>query len=145
MRTMELGSLIVACVAVVVSIVTAIYAHQQASSAQDSAASAVSQAQAANEQVSLTEKQLALSERIRREQNEPYVVVDVQNSSAAYHVLNLVVENIGTTIARDVRIDFNPPLYTVNEQNHGFPIGDSESPEKWYSHASSWASDRDIF
>ncbi|MFJ2937894.1 hypothetical protein ACIO8G_34650 [Streptomyces sp. NPDC087219] len=52
--------------------------------------------------------QLALQQRIHREQNEPYVIVDIQPDP--YGAMLLVVENTGPTVARDVRISCEPPL-----------------------------------
>ncbi|MFB6528977.1 hypothetical protein [Streptomyces sp. NPDC056399] len=52
--------------------------------------------------------QLALQKRIHREQNEPYVIVDIQPDP--YGPMLLVVENTGPTVARDVRISCDPPL-----------------------------------
>ncbi len=53
---------------------------------------------------------MALAERIHREQNEPYVIVDIQPSDPASGTLVVVIENIGPTVARDVRISCGPPL-----------------------------------
>ncbi|MGW1328309.1 hypothetical protein ACWD64_37995 [Streptomyces antibioticus] len=77
---------------VAVAVVAAVIAVWQAAIARRSAA-----------------QQLALAERIHREQNEPYVIVDIQperNDGA----LLLVIENAGPTVARNVRISCNPPL-----------------------------------
>jgi hypothetical protein len=42
----------------------------------------------------------------RREQTQPYVVVDFVPSRVGHNVLNIAVVNIGSTPARDVRITF---------------------------------------
>lgn len=47
--------------------------------------------------------------RTREDQSRPFVVVDIQ-PGAGRSYFNLVVENIGTTAARDVRIVFDPPI-----------------------------------
>ncbi|MGX5397142.1 hypothetical protein ACWLMY_35435 [Streptomyces anulatus] len=52
--------------------------------------------------------QLELQERIHREQNEPYVIVDIQPDP--YRAMLLVIENTGPTVARDVRVSCEPPL-----------------------------------
>ena len=54
--------------------------------------------------------QLREVKRTREDQTRPYVVVDVQPGSAVASFLNLVVENIGSTPARDVQITFDPPI-----------------------------------
>lgn len=63
-------------------------------------------------------QQLALAERIHREQNEPYVIVDIQPERNNGSLL-LVIENAGPTVARNVRISCNPPL-----KSGWAPVGD---------------------
>lgn len=63
---------------------------------------------AAQEQVRVARQQLEHAEAVHREQNEPYVVVDIQ--PAVSGTLVIVVENIGSTVARNVRIEVDPPL-----------------------------------
>jgi len=50
--------------------------------------------------------------RTREAQSQPFVVVDIEPSRVWPNMLNLIVENSGTTLARDVRISFNTPLRT---------------------------------
>ncbi|MFB6578941.1 MULTISPECIES: hypothetical protein [unclassified Streptomyces] len=69
---------------------------------------ASSQVVAAQEQVRVARQQLEHAEAVHREQNEPYVVVDIQPDASG--TLVIVVENIGSTIARNVRIEVDPPL-----------------------------------
>ncbi|MFI8372038.1 hypothetical protein [Streptomyces sp. NPDC085466] len=59
-------------------------------------------------QTSAARAQLALGKRVHREQNEPYVIVDIQPDP--YGPMLLVIENTGPTVARDVRISCDPPL-----------------------------------
>ncbi|MET9690425.1 hypothetical protein ABZY81_18405 [Streptomyces sp. NPDC006514] len=66
------------------------------------------QVAAAQEQVRVARQQLEHAEAVHREQNEPYVVVDIQPDVSG--TLVIVVENIGSTIARNVRIEVDPPL-----------------------------------
>ncbi|MFF5924188.1 hypothetical protein ACFY8C_38570 [Streptomyces flavochromogenes] len=70
------------------------------------------QAKHANDQVEIAERQLELAEKIHREQNEPYVIVDVQPGAPGSMFLHLIVENIGSTVARNVRISADPPIET---------------------------------
>ncbi|MFJ4922488.1 hypothetical protein [Streptomyces sp. NPDC088725] len=65
-------------------------------------------------------KQLVLSERIHREQNEPYVIVDIQ-PDGNHGSLLLIIENTGPTVARDVRISCDPPLESGWEPRPGEP------------------------
>ncbi|MFJ4343335.1 hypothetical protein [Streptomyces sp. NPDC088915] len=73
-------------------------------------AHAKGQAQSAERQVVIAQQQLEHGERVYREQNEPYVVVDIQPGGLGSGVLVVVVENIGSTIARNVQITADPPL-----------------------------------
>ncbi|MFG3336983.1 hypothetical protein ACGFZZ_33815 [Streptomyces tendae] len=58
-------------------------------------------------------KQLELAERVHREQNEPYVIVDIEPYMPGHSLMVLVIENIGTTVARNVRISADRPLETT--------------------------------
>ncbi|MDN3249731.1 hypothetical protein [Streptomyces sp. ZSW22] len=104
-----------------VSVGAAGIAIWQARTASASARHSKQQARAADEQVRvaneqllqaerLHREQLALAERIHREQNEPYVIVDIQPSDPTSEILVVVIENIGPTMARNVRISCDPPL-----------------------------------
>lgn len=87
--------------AVVVAVAAAVIAVWQAAIARRSAA-----------------QQLTLAERIHREQNEPYVIVDIQPNHNDGSLL-LVIENAGPTVARNVRISCDPPL-----ESGWAPVGD---------------------
>jgi len=54
--------------------------------------------------------------RTREEQARPFVVVDIRPSTAASNILNLVIENVGTTVARNVTFEFEPPLQSSQEK-----------------------------
>lgn len=54
--------------------------------------------------------------KAREEEARPFVIVDVQSSAAWNNLFNLVVENAGATVARDVRLSFTPPLQSSNEE-----------------------------
>lgn len=53
--------------------------------------------------------------RARQEESRPFVIVDIQSSAAWNNLLNLVIENAGSTVARDVRVSFTPPLQSSND------------------------------
>jgi hypothetical protein len=93
----------------------------QARTASKSAKHSDRQAQAAEEQVRIAREQrqqaerlhgdqLALAQRVHREQNEPYVVVDLAADQPGTGLLALIIHNSGPTMARDVRIRFTPEL-----------------------------------
>lgn len=54
--------------------------------------------------------QLALAERVHREANEPYVIVDVQPREPWSFIFVVLIENVGPTVARNVRITATPEL-----------------------------------
>lgn len=61
-------------------------------------------------------RQLRHMEAARLDQSRPYVLVTVDNNPAAFHVIDLVVENAGAGPARDVVIKVDPPLTRVKEE-----------------------------
>jgi hypothetical protein len=64
--------------------------------------------------------QLREARRLREAQAQPYVVVDVEPSIVTRRILNLVIRNTGQTLARDVKIRFEPPLQSTIDSD-GFP------------------------
>jgi hypothetical protein len=54
--------------------------------------------------------QLNEAKQSRREQSEPYVIVDIQPQGQGSSVLYLVIQNIGPTMARNVKITVSPEL-----------------------------------
>jgi hypothetical protein len=54
--------------------------------------------------------QLKEARRLREDQSRPYVVVDFEISGSGHPHMDIVVSNIGTTLARDIRLSFDPPL-----------------------------------
>lgn len=55
-------------------------------------------------------RQLRQARDLRQEEAAPYIVLDVLRSRTSSWLFELVVENVGQTAARDVRIVINPPL-----------------------------------
>ncbi len=58
-------------------------------------------------------RQVTEARRTREAQAQPFVVVDIQPGRVWMNWLTLVVENIGKTLAKDVRIAFDPSLVTT--------------------------------
>ena len=58
--------------------------------------------------------QVREAKRLREEQAQPFVVADFQPSAVWSNIINLVVENVGKTLARDVRLTFDPPLASTH-------------------------------
>lgn len=59
--------------------------------------------------------QVREARRTRRAQAQPFVVVDIAPSNVWGNILNLIIENVGTTLARDVIVKFDPPIATSIE------------------------------
>ncbi|WP_326830234.1 hypothetical protein OIE13_17045 [Streptosporangium sp. NBC_01810] len=115
-------TVLIAIGALIVAILAWLAANTQAKMAQDQAAEARRSADAANEQVSLGKdqldvalRQLELEQQVHREQQEPYIVVDIQPSAFVSSVLLVVIENTGPTVARNVRITFDPQIERFEE------------------------------
>jgi hypothetical protein len=70
-------------------------------------------------------RQLRESHRTGRAQTRPYVVVYLELSRVSRVLVELVIENLGTTSATNVRIAFNPGLRSTLDQ------GDSNRLEEW--------------
>jgi hypothetical protein len=58
-------------------------------------------------------RQVRLARALREDQAKPFVVVAFRPSPVWGNAINLVVENIGTTLARNVRLTFDRPLESV--------------------------------
>lgn len=58
-------------------------------------------------------RQVGEARRLREAGGQPFVVVDIRPGKAWANLLTLVIENTGTTLARDVKITFDPPMTTT--------------------------------
>lgn len=63
-------------------------------------------------QARATSSQVTLDANIRKEQASPQVSVDIKPDESGF-AMKLLVENLGPTVARNVRIKFEPPLTSV--------------------------------
>ncbi len=54
--------------------------------------------------------------RTREQESRPFVIVDIEPSPVWRNLLNLVIENVGSTVARDVRLNFTPPLQSSSDK-----------------------------
>jgi hypothetical protein len=61
-------------------------------------------------------RQVKEAQRLRKEQARPFIVIDFD---ARATIVELRITNIGRTIARDVTFDFNPPLASTHDSQHG--------------------------
>lgn len=101
---------LIAVSACIVAVVAACISFAQARHAK-------TQTQATVEQATIARRQLEQAEKVHREQNEPYVIVDIQPDAPGSGLLVLLIENIGPTIARDVTITVDPPLVSATGDN----------------------------
>jgi hypothetical protein len=65
--------------------------------------------------------QVRQARKLREEQAQPFVIVDFEPSSASNIFLDLVIKNTGQTLARDVKITFEPPLKSAYYSSPGAP------------------------
>lgn len=124
----DIFTAIAAVVALVISLFSVWFARWQASAAIDQSAdaqraadAAKDQAVSARDQAEVAANQLALDRTAFTESQQPYVVVDIRASDFISEALILIVENVGPTVARNVRIRFDPPIQTSM---------DGDNPEK---------------
>ncbi|NBE95090.1 hypothetical protein FE391_18675 [Nonomuraea sp. KC401] len=128
----DIFTAIAAVVALVVSLFSVWFARRQASAAIDQSAgaqraadAAKDQAVSARDQAEIAAKQLALDRTAFTESQQPYVVVDIRASDFISEALILIVENVGPTVARNVRIRFNPPIQTSMDGDDGEKLADA--------------------
>ena len=99
MDTADAITMVIAAAAALIAGVAAFYAASQALSAGNQAKSA--------------EQQLELANQVRQDQAQPYVFADIRPDTGGF-LMMLVVENTGTTVARHVRVSFEPELRSIN-------------------------------
>lgn len=56
---------------------------------------------------------------LRKAQAQPYVVVSLEPEADAPFLLDLVIANLGNTVARDIHVDFSPPLRSTLDKEPG--------------------------
>jgi hypothetical protein len=59
--------------------------------------------------------------QLREDQARPFVVITLEPCAASRHFLDIVVRNLGKTVARDVRFTFDKPLQSTVDKA-GYPI-----------------------
>jgi hypothetical protein len=69
------------------------------------------------QQLTVASQQLEEARELRREQAQPYVVMSAVPNRTTPQVVEIVIQNLGTTGARDVVISCTPPL--VRTDQHG--------------------------
>ncbi|WP_033280182.1 hypothetical protein [Streptomyces sp. NRRL F-525] len=69
-------------------------------------------------------QQVDLARQLREEQAQPFVVVDFADNPVMRQGIDFVVENMGQTLARNVKIVVDPPFATTFDQ-YGYPLKDA--------------------
>ncbi|MGV9645129.1 hypothetical protein [Streptomyces sp. NPDC003514] len=71
-------------------------------------------------------RQVREARTLRLEQAQPFVVLDVEVSGTGHPLTDLVIRNIGQTLAYDVKFKFSPALQsTLDEGNTIGPLADA--------------------
>jgi uncharacterized membrane-anchored protein YhcB (DUF1043 family) len=97
--------------ALAVAVVAARFAARQVREARAQVEEARKTREAHAEQARLeSEEQAQREQRLREEQARPFVVVDFEPSPVWGNIINLEVENVGKTLAKNVHFSFSPPL-----------------------------------
>ncbi|MGN6129151.1 MAG: hypothetical protein ACTHOK_02305 [Nocardioidaceae bacterium] len=102
-------------VATVLTLIVAIFAVRYAAGQVKEARAQVTEARRAREEQSEranqeTQERAERDARLREEQARPFVVVDFQPSAVWGNIIEIVFENVGQTLAKDVRFHFSPEL-----------------------------------
>lgn len=71
-------------------------------------------------------RQVQEARRVREEQAQPYVIVSLQTDPASPFMLNLIIENMGKTVAREVFVTFEPQLISSLDKD-----GDPNRLSEW--------------
>lgn len=69
-------------------------------------------------------RQVGEARKLREEQAQPFVVIDFEENEAGHPFVDLVIRNIGTTLATDVRFHFDPRLRSSSYEGQGVDIAD---------------------
>ncbi|MEW2130419.1 hypothetical protein [Streptomyces sp. NPDC005435] len=69
-------------------------------------------------------QQVDLARELREEQAQPFVVVDFADNPVMRQGIDFVVENMGQTLARNVKISVDPPFATTFDE-YGYPLKDA--------------------
>src|SRR4051812_48588940 len=72
-------------------------------------------------------QQVREARRLREAEAQPFIIVTLEPDPLDTFIVNLRVENIGQTLARDVEFTFTPPLASVMDENADDDAGLAES------------------
>lgn len=117
MQTISIIALVVSCLALPFTMWAARAAARQADAARMQARAAEAQTAIQKEQVDAARAQTDLQRELALQAAQPYVWADIQPDMQQGTMLQVVVGNRGPTLARDVRVMFEPPLPAGSQQS----------------------------
>lgn len=109
--------LAISIVALVISAFALPFTVWAARAAAKQAKAAHDQTQIQREQVAAAREQTQLQRKLARDASQPYVWADIQPDMQQGTVMHVVVGNSGPTVARNVRVTFDPPLPAGQQQS----------------------------
>lgn len=110
-----LGAALFGLATLIVAIVAAVYAKGQLEGLRTSLS-------VASGQLTVATDQLEEARKLRREQAQPYVVMSAVPNQTMPEFVEVVIQNLGTTGARDVAISCTPPLVRTDQQGGAEPV-----------------------
>ena len=108
--------LAIAIIALVISLLALPFTAWAAHATARQAKAALAQTEIQRQQVAAAREQTELQRALAREALQPYVWADIQPDMQQGTVLNVAVGNSGPTVARNVRVTFDPPLPAGKQQ-----------------------------
>ena len=105
--------------ALIVAIFAARYAKRQVDEAKRSREAQAEQAR------QLSIEQAEHARRLSDEQARPFVTVDFEPSETWVNIIELVIRNVGKTLAKNVQLAFSPPLQSTFYSKEGKSLSDS--------------------
>lgn len=109
--------LAISIVALVISAFSLPFTAWAARAAAKQAKAAHDQTEIQREQVAAAREQTQLQRELGREASQPYVWADIQPDKQQGTIMHIVVGNSGPTVARNVKVIFDPPLPAGQQQS----------------------------
>jgi hypothetical protein len=117
MLAISIVALVISVLALPFTAWAAMAAAKQAESARVQAQAAEAQTSVQREQVAASREQTQLQRDLAREALQPYVWADIQPDMQQGTMMHIVVGSSGPTIAENVRVTFDPPLPSGQQQS----------------------------
>lgn len=117
MLAISIVALVISVLALPFTAWAAMAAAKQAESARVQAQAAEAQTSVQREQVAAAREQTQLQRDLARETLQPYVWADIQPDMQQGTMMHIVVGSSGPTVAENVRVTFDPPLPSGQQQS----------------------------